>query len=463
MIENIISYCSWCHEKTTHVCTEHNLLTRNIYLCSGCGNYTVQCRYCDNMARSKSKDWKKQEREGTLKGFAAKWSNELCAEHDGSIASFSKLNQRLDDITHYENIFKREKWNLLKAGKITCYGIMPGTLVFGPAAFLAAPGIASALGSAGLLGAASTGTAITTLSGVALTNASLAVVGGGTMAGGIAIITAAGLGLGGVTGGVISNQYFGEIKGFKIVKLKDGQGSPVIFINGFLSQKKQNPQEWQEGVSEKYSANPQYLVEWESKALYHLGSITGQTGAKATFQKLAKNAAKRAMKNPKIGPIIGLSILTDLLSNPWHTALVKASKTGTLLADILSRTTDTQFILMGSSLGCRVIYYLLQALSTKKQHFVKDVWLLGGAVDKEDNTGWANAANAVSGRIHNCYSSQDNILKYLYIPSLAMQSQPVGLGEISCQNNKILNLDVSDLVSGHMDYKSNLAKILKRI
>ena len=50
--------------------------------------------------------------------------------------------------------------------------------------FVAAPAIAALLGGAGVLGAASTGTAIAGLSGVALTNASLAAVGGGALAAG---------------------------------------------------------------------------------------------------------------------------------------------------------------------------------------------------------------------------------------------------------------------------------------
>lgn len=47
-----------------------------------------------------------------------------------------------------------------------------------------APVIAATLGGTGLLGAASTGTAISTLSGAALTNASLAALGGGSLAAG---------------------------------------------------------------------------------------------------------------------------------------------------------------------------------------------------------------------------------------------------------------------------------------
>ena len=60
-------------------------------------------------------------------------------------------------------------------------GITIAALGTGGAGLLFGPAIAAAIGSAGLLGAASTGTAISTLSGAALTNASLATFGGGPL------------------------------------------------------------------------------------------------------------------------------------------------------------------------------------------------------------------------------------------------------------------------------------------
>ena len=84
------------------------------------------------------------------------------------------------------------------------------TVASGGTALAFAGPIAATLGSAGLLGAASTGTAISGLGGAALTNASLAALGGGAVAaggGGMAVgsaaVGAAGAALGaGVAGGV---------------------------------------------------------------------------------------------------------------------------------------------------------------------------------------------------------------------------------------------------------------------
>lgn len=83
------------------------------------------------------------------------------------------------------------------------------TVATGGLCFTAAPLIATSLGSAGLLGAASTGIPISTLSGAPLTSASLAALGGGSlatggagMAGGTAVITGAGATAGTVTSSI---------------------------------------------------------------------------------------------------------------------------------------------------------------------------------------------------------------------------------------------------------------------
>jgi len=62
--------------------------------------------------------------------------------------------------------------------------IVAATIATGGLGLAAAPMIAGAIGSTGVLGAASTGVAINTLSGAALSNASLAAIGGGAVAAG---------------------------------------------------------------------------------------------------------------------------------------------------------------------------------------------------------------------------------------------------------------------------------------
>lgn len=87
--------------------------------------------------------------------------------------------------------------------------VAAGTVAAVATAGAAAPAIAAAVGKAGLLGAASTGTAISSLNGAALTSASLAKMGAGAkavggfgMAGGEAVISTTG----GILGGTVTKK-----------------------------------------------------------------------------------------------------------------------------------------------------------------------------------------------------------------------------------------------------------------
>jgi hypothetical protein len=402
-------------------------------------------------------------REGVFKRLQELWGDELCAEHDGTVASFENLSHRLDDLADYRVLFERKSTNIKKVA--TAIGWSVGVAaVFTPIALAAAPSIAAGLGAVGILGAAGTGTAISSLTGAALTNASLAAIGGSLgMAGGTAILTAAGASLGAYHGGIISNAYFGEVRGFEIRKVREGKGTPVILIEGFLCQQSEDPSAWYKGINARYKKNPVYHVKWESKCLTDIGSIVGNGAGKTAFKEFAIRLGSRASK--KAGnPLAWASLCADLLANPWHTAMVKAQLAGVLLADLIARTkTRTGFILCGHSLGARVIFYALQALSTKRRKFVKDAILLGGAVGRSDLTGWAQAANAVRGNISNCFSVNDWVLSYLYKYGTGLQSEPIGLGPIDLDSKIIINLDVTNLVGSHTQYKTALSQIMRRL
>jgi len=465
-------YCSWCFRKTRHMLIDHNIIQRNIYRCIKCGNFTVQCRYCKNMA--KSKPAVVIEDDSFFNYIKSTWNDELCAEHDGKVASFNKLSMRLDDITLWADVYKyKEKLNLSKGAKIAgC--MLAGTAVFLPLSLLALPGFASALGSLGLLGAASTGTAISSLSGAALTSASLAAIGGGAVSaggfgiiGGTIFITAAGSALGGYEGAVIGQNYFGAVKDFDISQHNSGRGERIILINGFLSQKTGGDlSNWRTGLEENFSQKSWYSVNWESKSLYAIGSLIGKGVAGKAFtvfiNKIAKRASKKAAS--KINPLNWLSTIAEIFGNPWHSSIAKASMTGIMLADIISRTKGrSQYSLFAHSLGTRVVHYLLLSLSTKHKKYIKDVYLLGGTVDRNDNKTWKQASNSVSGNIYNCYSTNDDVLRFLFKPSTCFLKNPIGLGEIKSDADNILNINVSDIVSGHMQYKKKLPKILHLI
>lgn len=444
-LEEIESYCSWCFEK--HDCTpvEKNYLKRNIYTCNGCGKEVVKCRACNDKAKS---------------GEGWNWESQFCAVHEGTIAKFPTLNLKLATIGEYRDIFEREDINYKKIGTTAAYTI-GGAAVIAPLAFAAAPAIGGAVGSIlGLSGAAATNAGLATLGGGALA------AGGAGMAGGVAVLTAVGSALGGKLGAVISNSYFGDIKGFEIKKIKHGIEPSIICIDGFLTEKGEKADSWLEPITKIYPENTIYVVRWESKRLLDIGKLCDFEIKKGVGFRAVKTLALRASKKAatKLSPLSAAFTAVNIATNPWSVARIKALQTGALLADIIART-EKKHILVGHSLGARVIYSCLAALKTKEQQYIQDVHLLGGAVNNsisendEIPTNWFNIHKAVSGNIFNYFSQNDDVLKYMYPVGEFFQGEAIGRNKID--SSFIKNIDVSNRISGHSKYKECLAKVIQ--
>lgn len=445
--DSLFEYCSWCFARGEHRLVEDNFLTRNVYKCTGCRKRTVQCRYCECMAK------------GT-----EDWDDECCAEHDGTIASFASLTEQLKDISGFGDLFEPASVNMVTVGKYAAFGL-GGAVIALPVTLLAAPALASAAGAAGLLGAAGTGTAISSLSGAALTSASLAAIGGGTMAAGTAVITATGAALGATQGGLIANSYFGDIEGFAIRRIRKGRKHGVIVVNGFLSENETDTGDWEAALKKHFPGDAWYHLDWEAKRLRDLGGLFGGSFNKLKGSAAIGTAAKRAAKaaGKRLGPATAFMVAADIADNPWHVAMFRAQQTGVLLAEAISRTPDWTFTLAGHSLGARVIYYALQALSTNRRKPVRDVFLLGGAVDRTDRKGWSEAVKPVRGRIYNCFSGEDAVLGTVYRTANAFMSDPIGFSGIPGRNPGIHNFDCTDLVPGHMEWKHWFGEILSQL
>ncbi|SFL22841.1 Protein of unknown function [Rhodanobacter glycinis] len=462
MTDGRLGHCSACFKKTWHRLEQKNVLRRNVYQCMGldCGHYTLLCRVpeCHNFAMGHSKGHKTRKDGSFIDRFKDGWHSEFCAEHDGTIGSFERLGDKLNDISDFRSLFDGRKTNFVKAATITS-AVIGGVVVIGLTAGAAAPEIAAILGNAGLLGAASTGTAISTLSGAALTSASLSAIGSG----GVLLITASGAALGGTLGGVVSSKYAGEIKDFNIIKEAGDCNNSVLFVNGFLNQAQDNLDDWRDGAGRIFKGYTLYLATWESKTLASLGGLFAGGASKAALSGVAIKAASRATKKAagKFNPLGAATIAADVIGNDWHTAMVKAAMTGVLLADIMSRTPEKQYTLVGHSLGCRVIYYALEALSTRAaKPVIRDVILLGGAVGADDELGWRKATEAVSGKIYNCFSGRDGVLSLAYKGANALSSDPIGLRPISYQTQKIVNFDCTEFIGGHTEWKPKFDMVL---
>ncbi len=434
----IEAYCSWCLEFTKHGLSYSQ---NNCYNCSHCNGLTTPCRSpfkCNAMAKK------------------GRW---LCCAHAGEIPGFRGLADPLSDLSDHGDLLAREVVNL-KRFSVVAVAVVILALLLGIAGFRRRRIVGGAV--ARLLGRSRE----TKLTGKAAQNFGLAALGGGSLRagghgvkGGTFVVTSLGGVRGATLGKTIVDAYLSPVRGFKVRKLKGGSSTGVIVINGFLSEEGDLTSGWEEMLERHYSEHSWYVVEWESKNLAAIGRASLAATAEGAKSAFLSQAARHATNDP-VGNILGgLPLAARFLKNPWHVAMTKAAQTGTLLATLIARTPDDQaFILIGHSLGARVIYNTLNVLAYHRRIKVVAAHLLGGAVGRSE--GWGNAEKAVRIFIHNYFSFNDDILKILYKAGTVYSSEPIGLGPIEGCGARVNNHNVSAIVGGHTEYRHRSAQIL---
>jgi pimeloyl-ACP methyl ester carboxylesterase len=143
-------------------------------------------------------------------------------------------------------------------------------------------------------------------------------------------------------------------------------------------------------------------------------------------------------------------VATDLAKNAWHTAKVRADRTGVALAGLLARTDVKSYILVGHSLGARAMIAAARTLATNPNGpKITTVHLLGAAVGAKGD--WRSLNDAVSDAVYNYHSANDKVLRYLYTVVQA-GSRPAGLRGFRSKFPKIKDRNVSRLVASHSGY-----------
>lgn len=436
-IEGIGTRQAWCSACFSH--TDHralNTTARSLpgYLCVGCGAPTLGCAGpgCEHMA---------------TRGFGTLHIPRFCAEHRHEIPSFDKINSKFGALENYRDFLSYDKKNLALGSRVAGVFTAAG-VVIGSGGLALAPAIGGAVGT--LVGGY-TGAAATTY-GLALLGGGSIAAGGFGMAGGTAVVAGLGVALGGGLGARVTTAYIGADKSFRIDKLSDGTGTPVIVSSGFLTAAGDSWGDWEPIIRRRYPDAPVYRVHWGSKELRALGGLLGYGGGQAAAAAAVKGVAARASKRAaKLIPGAGAALMAaGLAMNPWHTAKVRADSTGVALAGLLARTDAADYILVGHSLGARVMATAAQTLSTDPAApKIRTVHLLGAALGAKGD--WRALNDSVTDAVYNYYSTNDRVLKNLYTVVQA-GSTAAGLRGFGSRFPKIKDRNVSRVVHGHSGY-----------
>lgn len=426
-------WCSACFSLADHRVVKGFRGPTKSYLCGTCGAPTAACAAptCKHMAN---------------RGTSGVTKPRYCAQHRHEIPGFEKLAADIGAIDQWHDWLSFESRNLSRTTKVLGAVVLTAAVVT-PAAWAAAPAIGGALGG------------MTGLSGAAAASHGLAMLGGGSvaagglgMAGGTAVVSAVGAGLGGVIGGTATAAYVSSDPSFRLQKLRDGTGTPVLVASGFLTEKDDGWGPWMKLIDDRYPERPVYRVHWGAKELKVLGTLAATGVGKAAAMSFAKKAAGKAAKKAagRASWFGWLLLAKDVAANPWTVAKTRAGMTGAILADLIARTDEPSFVLVGHSLGARVMATTAQLLGTRAgAPRLEDVHLLGAAVGAKGD--WRTLNDSVTGNVWNYWSSNDSVLKYLYAAG-SVGERATGQAGFQTKYAKVKDRNVSRRVNGHSAY-----------
>lgn len=184
---------------------------------------------------------------------------------------------------------------------------------------------------------------------------------------------------------------------------------------------------------------------------------------------------------------MGLDAVPALLavaSRNWKAAFAEAVETGWGLGKTLAEEGGaSSVVLLGHSLGCRVIKVCLETLAGAGVR-VQEVHLLGAAIPAHES--WSEALDGAVGLIWSYHSRKDPVLNLPYAaiellgaaerlsrgskkaagslaPLDGFSLRPVGLGGIDQDDPRLVNVDVSRWVTTHAGFEEHAFAFLKNI
>ncbi|ETB58247.1 hypothetical protein YYC_03903 [Plasmodium yoelii 17X] len=330
--------------------------------------------------------------------------------------------------------------------KIAAAALGGGALVAFTAG-LAAPGIV-----AGLIALGAGGSGVTTFL---------------STAGGLAfIVSLFGAGGAGLTGYKYSRRI-ANIKIFEFLML-NGSISKSLSVSVCVSGEIQTDDDitlpWMNAFPNCYC--DLYALKWENNLLKTLGSLIETmlsqefaiTASKIWLQYTIASTLSAALAWP-----LALIKYASNLDNVYLVIRERAQQAGRILAEALSdKNTVGQrpVILIGYSVGARVIFYCLKYLYSKKLYNIVSNAIFIGLPATTSTKIWSQIRMTVTNRVINVYSKNDWLLGFLY-RYMEWKLNVAGLMPIN--DPGIENYDASGIIHSHLDYKRKLKDIFSLI
>ncbi|GAW82792.1 hypothetical protein, conserved [Plasmodium gonderi] len=209
-----------------------------------------------------------------------------------------------------------------------------------------------------------------------------------------------------------------------------------------------------------------YALKWENHLLKTLGSLIETmlsqefaiTASRIWLQYTIASTLSAALTWP-----LALIKYASSLDNVYLLIRERAQQAGRILADALSdRNTVGQrpVILVGYSVGARVIFYCLKYLHAKKLYNIVSNAIFIGLPATTSTRVWEKIRMVVTNRVINVYSKNDWLLGFLY-RYMEWKLSVAGLIAVNVPN--VENYDASGIILSHLDYKRKLKDIFNLI
>lgn len=257
--------------------------------------------------------------------------------------------------------------------------------------------------------------------------------------------------------------FMSKVPGQAAAEEKDARKLRVtIGISGWLTGQHDIVHPWRVLSSAGTEA---FALRWEMEALINLGNALG-TYVKSAAWGLAK---REIISRTIFGALgaglwpLGLAKVSRVIDNPFSVAKSRSDKAGVVLADALINKVQGErpVTLVGYSLGARVVYSCLQSLSERKAFGLVESVVLLGAAAPSDSVNWRRMKSVVAGRVVNVFSTNDYLLGFLYRTS-SLQYGIAGLQAVEGVVG-VENVDVSEMVDGHLKYRLLTGRVLEMI
>ncbi|CAD8085322.1 unnamed protein product [Paramecium primaurelia] len=216
---------------------------------------------------------------------------------------------------------------------------------------------------------------------------------------------------------------------------KDDKNSNVItlLISGFLSKNEDKLSKWKPLLNNRYSGTL-IALHWESLEILNI------------IKQISEWFTNKQNE-----------IYDQIENNQFIETTKEATIVGKCLAHYLDEGHlfgNRQINILCHSLGTEILLQCIHELDRFSQKkLINDIILFGGVADiyELSKRKW----NSVSGSVHNMYTNNDDVLKYLFKLNCNFK-HPCGLNPVNFLYKKIYNYDVSDIVGGHSGYWEKL-------